>query len=117
MGNGVDVAYNQGAAPMRWQQRVATGFFTNATNPKGIIFMVAVLPQFLTDQRPLWQQLAIMSVTCISVDLVVMHGYAAGASALRRWMRSPEAMRWQNRIFGGLLMLVGVGLFFVQRNS
>ena len=29
-------------------------FLTNATNPKGIIFMVAVLPQFMTDTRPLW---------------------------------------------------------------
>ncbi len=116
VGNGIDVGYLQ-AAPMPWPQRMLTGFLTNATNPKGIIFMVAVLPQFLTPQRPLWLQLLVMSVTCLGVDTVVMHGYAASASALRRWMRSPEAVRWQNRIFGGVLMLVGVGLFFVQRQS
>ena len=29
-------------------KRVLTGFLTNATNPKGIIFMVAVLPQFIS---------------------------------------------------------------------
>lgn len=116
MGNGVDVGHLQ-AAPMRWQQRTLAGFLTNATNPKGIIFMVAVLPQFLSAQRPLWLQLLVMSVTCLAVDTVVMHGYAASASALRRWMRSAEAMRWQNRIFGGLLMLVGLGLFFVQRSQ
>ena len=117
VGNGLDIGHAQGAAPLPWRQRVLTGFLTNATNPKGIIFMVAVLPQFLTEQRPLWWQLAIMSATCIGVDLIVMHGYAASASALRRWMRSPEAMRWQNRVFGGLLMLVGAGLFFVQRGA
>lgn len=116
VGNGVDVGHLQ-AMPMPWQQRTLAGFLTNATNPKGIIFMVAVLPQFLTPQRPLWLQLLIMSITCLAVDTVVMHGYAASASALRRWMRSPEAMRWQNRIFGGLLMLVGLGLFFVQRST
>lgn len=115
VGNGVDVGHLQ-AAPLPWQQRTLSGFLTNATNPKGIIFMVAVLPQFLSTQRPLWMQLLVMSVTCLAVDTVVMHGYAASASALRRWMRSPEAMRWQNRIFGGLLMLVGAGLFFVQRS-
>jgi homoserine/homoserine lactone efflux protein len=65
----------------------------------------------------LWQQLLVMSITCLAVDTVVMHGYAASASALRRWMRSAEAVRWQNRIFGGLLMLVGLGLFFVQRSG
>lgn len=115
VGNGVDVGYLQ-ATPLPWQQRTLSGFLTNATNPKGIIFMVAVLPQFLSTQRPLWMQLLVMSVTCLAVDTVVMHGYAASASALRRWMRSAEAMRWQNRIFGGLLMLVGAGLFFVQRS-
>jgi len=116
VGNGVDVGYLQ-ASPMPWRQRTLAGFLTNATNPKGIIFMVAVLPQFLTAQRPLWQQLLVMSITCLAVDTVVMHGYAASASALRRWMRSAEAVRWQNRIFGGLLMLVGLGLFFVQRSG
>ncbi len=36
---------------------------------------------------------------------------AAGASALRGLMRSARAMRNQNRVFGGLLMAVGTGLF------
>lgn len=117
VGNGLDIGHAQGTPALTWRQRVLAGFLTNATNPKGIIFMVAVLPQFLTEQRPLWLQLAIMSATCIGVDMVVMHGYAGSASALRRWMRSPEAMRWQNRVFGGLLMLVGIGLFFVQRGG
>jgi homoserine/homoserine lactone efflux protein len=100
-----------------WTKRCLTGFLTNATNPKGIIFMVAVLPQFMTDTRPLWTQLLVMAVTTLSVDVVVMHGYAAGASALRRLMRSARAVRVQNRVFGGLLMAVGAGLFFVKRGG
>ncbi|MEZ5707659.1 MAG: LysE family transporter, partial [Burkholderiaceae bacterium] len=31
----------------RVRERFLTGFLTNATNPKGIVFMVAVLPQFI----------------------------------------------------------------------
>lgn len=100
-----------------WQKRCATGFLTNATNPKGIIFMVAVLPQFLSQERPLALQLAIVAATMVSVDVVVMHSYAASASALRRLLSSPRAMRSQNRVFGGLLMAVGAGLFFVQRGA
>ncbi|EHN66044.1 MULTISPECIES: LysE family transporter [Comamonas] len=99
------------------KKRVLTGFLTNATNPKGIIFMVAVLPQFMTTSRPLAPQLAILAVTMLAVDTTVMHSYAAGASALRGLMRSARAMRNQNRVFGGLLMAVGTGLFFVQRSS
>ena len=101
----------------RWQARCATGFLTNATNPKGIVFMVAVLPQFLTDTRPLAAQLAILAATMAVVDMAVMHGYAASASALRGLLRSARAARAQNRIFGGVLMAVGAGLLFVQRGA
>ena len=104
-------------APMSARRRFLTGFLTNATNPKGIIFMVAVLPQFMTTSRPLAPQLAILAVTMLAVDTTVMHSYAAGASALRGLMRSARAMRNQNRVFGGLLMAVGTGLFFVQRSG
>ena len=100
-----------------WTKRCLTGFLTNATNPKGIIFMVAVLPQFMTDTRPLWTQLLVMALTTMAVDVVVMHGYAAGASAMRRLLRSAQAVRTQNRVFGGLLMAVGAGLFFVKRSG
>ena len=100
-----------------WQKRCLTGFLTNATNPKGIIFMVAVLPQFMTDARPLWTQLLVMAATTLAVDVVVMHGYAFGASALRSLLQSARAVRTQNRVFGSLLMAVGAGLFFVKRGA
>ena len=106
-----------GTAPvLPWRQRCLAGFLTNATNPKGIVFMVAVLPQFMTDSRPLLPQLLTMAATLVMVDVLVMHSYAASASALRRLLRSAQAVRWQNRLFGAVLMAVGAGLFFVQRH-
>ena len=93
------------------------GFLTNVTNPKGIVFMVAVLPQFLTPDRPLWLQLLVLTVTTVVVDTTVMHGYAFAASRLQKLFSNAQAMRAQNRIFGGLLMAVGTGLFFVKRSQ
>ncbi len=116
-GAGVALAGLNAEPAGRWQRRFVTGFLTNATNPKGIVFMVAVLPQFLTDGRALWQQLLVMAVTSVAIDLTVMHGYALGASSLRRWMQSARAQRNQNRVFGGVLMAVGAGLFFVRRGA
>ncbi|MCE1250538.1 MAG: LysE family transporter [Comamonadaceae bacterium] len=112
----VPLAGAAAATPLPWRRRCLTGFLTNATNPKGIIFMVAVLPQFMQPGRALWPQLLVMGATLVAVDVCVMHGYAAGASALRRLLRSSRALRLQNRLFGGLLMAVGAGLFFVRRS-
>jgi homoserine/homoserine lactone efflux protein len=94
-----------------------TGLLTNVTNPKGILFMVAVLPQFIDPIRPLWLQLLLMAVTTVAVDLVVMHGYAFAASRLQKAFKNAQAVKWQNRLFGGLLMAIGTGLFFVKRSQ
>ncbi|GGY91413.1 LysE family transporter [Pseudoduganella plicata] len=97
------------------RRRVLTGFLTNATNPKGIIFMVAVLPQFITQSQPVLPQLLILAVTMVAIDMTVMHGYALLASTMQGYFRDARAMRTQNRVFGGLLMAVGTALFFVKR--
>jgi len=102
------------AAP-RFRKRFLLGFLTNATNPKGIVFMVAVLPQFITHDAALLPQLLILAATMCTVDLVVMHGYAFAASAMQRFFRDARAVKTQNRLFGGVLIAVGATLFFVKR--
>jgi len=103
------------APPLSVRQRVLLGALTNATNPKGIVFMVAVLPQFIDPLRPLVLQLLILLTTSVAVDLVVMHGYAALAASLSAWLRSVRARRAQNRVFGGVLMAMGAALLMVDR--
>ena len=99
-----------------WRQRFLIGFLTNVTNPKGIVFMVAVLPQFIAHDAPLLPQLLILAATMCSIDLMVMHSYALAASRLQRLLRSARAVKRQNQLFGGILMAVGTALFFVKRN-
>ena len=99
------------------RKRFLTGFLTNATNPKGIIFMVAVLPQFITHDAPLLPQLLILAATMFCIDLVVMHSYAFLASSMQRFFRDAGAVKKQNRVFGGLLMAIGAALFFVKRGG
>ena len=97
------------------RERWMTGFLTNATNPKGIVFMVAVLPQFIDPHRALWLQLLILLVTSVAVEVAVMHGYAYLASRAQRWLSTARARRTQNRVFGGVLMGMGATLLMVKR--
>ena len=118
----VDGAASDAAAPsepagLSVRQRLLRGALTNATNPKCIVFMVAVLPQFINPKQPLALQLAILLVTTLAVDSVVMHGYAFLASRLRALMQSVRARKTQNRVFGGVLMGMGASLLMVDRVS
>ena len=97
------------------RQRLVIGTMTNLTNPKGIVFMVAVLPQFIDPNRPLALQLLILALTMSVVDIAVMHGYAFLASRAQRWLASARARRAQNRVFGGVLMAMGASLLLVKR--
>jgi homoserine/homoserine lactone efflux protein len=98
-------------------KRVLTGFLTNATNPKGIIFMVAVLPQFISQDAPLLPQLLILGVTMVTIDTIVMHGYAFLAASMQRFFRDARALKSMNRFFGAVLVFMGSALFFVKRGA
>jgi len=91
------------------------GFLVNITNPKGIIFYAAILPQFIDVQRPQALQYAIFAVTTLVVDIVVMAGYTALAAKVLRVMRDPSRLRWVNRTLGGAFVAAGLALATFRR--
>lgn len=87
---------------------VTRAFLINASNPKGIVFMLAVLPQFIDPQRPQATQYLICLATLLFTDIVVMCAYTLLAARVLRALRDPVHLRWINRCFGSLF--VGAGL-------
>lgn len=92
---------------------VLYGFVVNISNPKAIVFLLAVLPQFLDLSKPQWIQYVIMAITMITIDLMVMAGYTGLAAKVLRLLKSPEQQKYMNRTFAvlfscaaGLLSLV-----------
>ncbi|MDR9750952.1 LysE family transporter [Pseudomonas sp. SZMC_28357] len=80
------------------------GFLVNTSNPKALVFMLAVLPQFIDPQAPLVAQYLILGATMIAVDMVVMAGYTGLASRLLRLLRTPKQQKRMNRTFAGLFI-------------
>ncbi len=91
------------------------GFLVNITNPKGIIFFVAILPQFIDVARAQAPQYAILAATTFAVDLVIMMGYTALAAKVLRVMREPRHLRWVNRGLGSAFVAAGVALASFRR--
>ena len=91
------------------------GVLVNATNPKAIVFMLAVLPQFIDPARPLLAQYVACGATLGLTDLIVMSGYTAFAAKALRLLRQPRQIRAMNKTFGGLLVAMGALLATFKR--
>jgi homoserine/homoserine lactone efflux protein len=91
---------------------VLRGLLVNASNPKAVVFMLAVVPQFIDVTRPLLAQYLVIAATLVAVDLVVMGGYTGLAAKVLRLLREPRQVRLINRVFGGLF--VGAALLLAS---
>ncbi len=97
------------------RELIVKGFLVNATNPKGIVFMLAVLPQFIDPARPQAVQYAVCAATLAFTDLVVMSAYTGLASRVLAALREPHHVRIINRTFGGLFVAAGALLATFRR--
>ena len=86
------------------------GFFIQVTNPKALLFMSALLPQFIQPGRALALQLAVLLAITIAVDVLVLTAYACLAQRGVRSVRTPGVTVWLERAFGGALVFFGIRL-------
>ena len=103
------------APVMRRRELVLRGWMINAVNPKGTVFMLAVVPQFLSLDQPMLPQYLLIGATLSFTDLVVMAAYTAMAAHLLEALRKPRYLRAMNRVFGSLFVLAGTLLALFTR--
>ncbi|MFG6447921.1 LysE family transporter [Roseateles sp. BYS180W] len=109
------VAQSADKAVVRRRTLVLRGWGVNAVNPKGTVFLLAVVPQFLNLQQDLTPQYAVIGATLSFTDLVVMSGYTLLAARVLAALREPRQLRLLNRVFGSLFVAAGALLAMVRR--
>jgi homoserine/homoserine lactone efflux protein len=103
-------------APVSQRSLFLQGLLVNLTNPKAIIFVGALLPQFVTPTAPLLPQYVLIAATLCLTDTLVMSTYALAARRLGAWMRDPRLLGLQNRVFGGVFVTAGGALALSSRS-
>lgn len=91
------------------------GLLVNLTNPKAIVFIVALVPPFIDAASPLLPQYLTIALTLCLTDIVAMSIYALSAERLGRWLHEPAAICLQNRLFGSLFVSAGALLAMSSR--
>ena len=100
----------------RWKLFVNT-YTVTALNPKGIIFFVAFLPQFLRPDGNVRLQLWTFAVTFVVLAAINAGLYAVFAASARRLLASAPAQRRFNRVGGCLLAGAGVWALLARRTA
>jgi threonine/homoserine/homoserine lactone efflux protein len=83
---------------------------TNLLNPKAIIFVTGVLPQFATGTTALPLELAILGMVDIVFGIAVYLIVVIAGTYLSGPLERDNVRRWWNRVNGAILTLLGVGL-------
>jgi homoserine/homoserine lactone efflux protein len=84
------------------------GALAALTNPKGILFFVAFLPQFIDPAISLLTQFVVMAATFVVVEFIYEYVVASLANKIQPWLS--KFGKKVNRIFGGVFMAIGVAL-------
>lgn len=92
----------------------AQSFLVSASNPKAVIFLSAVFPQFLDHTAPLTGQFAIMFATIIVLVASIHMTYAILAHALRRKIARPKTRKAISRVTGGSFIGLGGGMLLSE---
>ncbi len=86
-------------------------YVVTALNPKGIIFFIAFLPQFLDTAKAMLPQMLLFEATFLVLAITNASLYALMAAAARQTIRRPAVQRSVNRVGGSLL--IGAGLLAI----
>jgi homoserine/homoserine lactone efflux protein len=92
-------------------------FVVTALNPKGILFFIAFLPQFVSAAAPIAPQLLLLGGTFLVLAIVNAALYALLAGSVRDVVRRPGAMKAVQRLSGGVLIGAGIVTATLRRTA
>lgn len=92
-------------------------FLVTALNPKGILFFVAFVPQFIDPALPYAPQAAIYVLTFTALGILNAAMFALAAAGARQTIRKPQVMRFATRTGGSLLIMAGLAAALTRRTA
>ena len=101
----IQVAQSSAAVEVRCFSLFRQGFLSAATNPKGILFFAAFLPQFVDSSRNIFVQFLVMAATFVAIEFLTELFLAILSQRVAGWLS--RVGRTFNRVCGGIFVAIG----------
>ena len=98
------------------KQIAVHAFAVSLLNPKHIIFYMAFVPQFISPDKPILQQMLLLGFTFLVLVFPINTAYALMSGTLRDIIRNQRVLRIMNRTAGVMLMIAGVLTTILSRS-
>ena len=86
------------------------GVLVALSNPKSLIYIVALLPPFVDPRQPVGPQLVVLAVVAMVIDVVVGAVYIAAGSRLAAAMARPTTRKRFDLAVGILFIAIAAGI-------
>jgi threonine/homoserine/homoserine lactone efflux protein len=104
-------------APASMWRLFGNTWLVTALNPKGIVFFVAFLPQFIDRHADINHQLWVLAITFVVMATINATLYAVFAATASSFLASRRAQRGFNVAGGSLLSIAGAWALLAKRVS
>jgi threonine/homoserine/homoserine lactone efflux protein len=84
------------------------GALVQLANPKAAVLMLALYPQFVPPDRPLFLTTSLLALLQVAIETALYLGLAAGVGRAGAWFQRPHIRRRVDTVTG--TVLVGLGL-------
>ncbi len=108
-------AFNSSTSDASGWKLFTNTYLVTALNPKGIIFFIAFLPQFISPAYEVNQQLWILAITFVALAVFNATLYALFAGQARKLLSSTRTQRIFNFTGGSLLSIAGFWALTAKR--
>lgn len=99
---------------LRYRGLMTQAFLTSVTNPKGLVFYFALLPQFAPTGST--GQFLLLGGSYLTVFMIALALYALAGHRLAALVVKPNVQLWKNRLTGSLLLGAGLLLLRPERS-
>jgi len=85
------------------------------SNPKAIVFLTALFPQFINVEKALIPQFSMLIFILMCFSFFFLMSYALAAHKMKHWLSQPKRMKYFNRASGTIF--IGFGCLLATSSS